>query len=117
MATYLVFYVPRMLDMYAPQDQLSDFPSRQTFEALKVMADRFDDILKRANARGHAGIGDAGGENMRYSNEATFTGAIYIYYEGNLTDNERVELRSIYAQHKARIFFRDHRYLVNSSTH
>src|SRR5665213_4584844 len=57
------------------------------------------------------GIGDAGGESMRYSNEATFTGAIYIYYEGNLTDNERVELRSIYAQHKARIFFRDHRYL------
>lgn len=115
MATYLVFYVPSMLDMPKSPNQPDNFPTRQTFEVLKQMADRFDAVMKRANAKGNAGIGDAGGENFRYSTEAPFNGAIYAYYEGRLTEDERVELRAIYAQHHARIFFRDNRYLIEST--
>jgi hypothetical protein len=38
------------------------------------------DIIKRVDASGSAGLGDMGEDNMRYSSDAQFAGAIYIYH-------------------------------------
>jgi hypothetical protein len=116
MAKYLVFYVPFAIDVpdmrFAGNSTIRPF--RQTFETLKQMADRFSNLIKQADARGAAGLNDMGADNLRSSTDAPFTGAIYAYFEGNLTDDERVQLRKIYVDHGAHIFFRDHRYLKES---
>jgi hypothetical protein len=114
MAKFLVFYIPTAIDMPASPG-LAGIPHlRQTYEAVKQMADRFSDVIKRVDSTGSSGLGDMGADNMRYSTEALFTGAIYIYHEGDLTDAERVELRSLYANRGARAFFRGWRYLRES---
>jgi hypothetical protein len=80
------------------------------------MADRFPAVIKRVDSSGSAGLGDMGEDNMRYSSEAPFTGAIYIYHESDLTESERVQLRSLYQSKGARAFFRSWRYLKESRT-
>jgi hypothetical protein len=115
MAKFLVFYIPKSFDMPAspPLGNIAPIP-RQTFYALKEMADRFSGVIKRVDSSSSAGLGDAGTDNMRYSTEAPFTGAIYIYHEAELTDGERVELRSVYEKKGARPYFRGWRYLRES---
>jgi hypothetical protein len=116
MASYLVFYVPQTLDIPEgpPLGGLPPRNIRLTFETLKRMADKYPEILKRAGSKGSAGIGDLGTDNWRYSTEARFNGAIYIYYEGSLTETERVTLRQYYKDRGAMAFFRDRRYVVES---
>jgi hypothetical protein len=79
------------------------------------MADKYPEIFKRIDAKGSSGIGDMGADNWRYSTEADFSGAIYIYYEGNLTEAERVTLRQYYKDRGAKAFFRDNRYVIEST--
>jgi hypothetical protein len=116
MAKFLVFYIPRGIDSLRspPLAGMPFLPPRQTYDSVRWMADRFPDVIKRVDAKGSAGIGDVGEDNMRYSTEAPFTGAIYIYHEGDLTEAERVELRALYQSRGARAFFRSWRYLKES---
>jgi hypothetical protein len=114
MGRYLVFYIPETIDIpvFPQRDNFPMHPARTTYEAIKQMADRFQAAMKRSDAKGDAGISDVNGENFRSSTETTFNGAIYVYYEGRLSEDERVELRQIYKDHGARVFFRDRRYLT-----
>jgi hypothetical protein len=114
MGKYLVFYIPRTIDMQRTANP--QFPTvRLTFETIKRLAGRFQEIMKNADARGSAGLGDVGTDNWRYSTDAIFTGAIYVYYEGNLTEVERVDLRALYHQRGTNLYFRDYRYIRESS--
>jgi hypothetical protein len=116
MAKFLVFYIPQVIDMPSmpPLGGLPPHDMRMTYEAVKQMADRFPAIIKRVDMQGSAGTGDMGTDNWRYSTEAQFAGAIYIYYEGNLSEAEKVELRQLYKDRGARAFFRDRRYMIES---
>jgi hypothetical protein len=115
MGKFLILYVPETFDMLGvPPPEIGFRLPRQTYETIKMLVDRFPAIIARAGARGNAGLGDIGRENWRYASETIFTGAIYAYYEGDLTEAERVELRKIYKDHGAKIYFRDRRYMVES---
>jgi hypothetical protein len=116
MAKFLVFYIPRGIDTpNSPPLAGAPFrPLRQTYDSVRWMADRFSEMIRRVDAKSSAGVGDIGADNMRYSTEAPFTGAIYIYHEGDLTEAERVELRALYQSRGARAFFRSWRYLKES---
>jgi hypothetical protein len=112
MGKFLVIYIPRTVDMPKMPSPYGDM--RLTYEICQKLGDKFQEFIKRADAKGSAGLGDMGTDNMRYSTEAVFTGAIYIYYEGNLTEAERVDLRSFYKQRGASVYFRDYRYIRES---
>src|SRR6185437_14799913 len=109
MGRYIVLYVPReAIDV----ETMPGFGTsvRGTFEVIKEMANRYKKIMEKTDQQGGGGIGDfSGGKriNMRYSTQALFTGAVYIYYEGDLTEEERVALRQYYKERGATPFFRD----------
>ncbi|THD45044.1 MAG: hypothetical protein E7774_08820 [Bradyrhizobium sp.] len=115
MGRFLVLYVPETMDMQASPEIHGFKPVRSTYETINKMSDRYPDIIKRIDASGSAGLGDLGAENWRYSTQAVFTGAIYVYYEGNLTEAEKVTLRQIYKDKGAMVFLRDRRYMVEST--
>jgi hypothetical protein len=107
MAKYIVMYVPVTFDMpsMTPSPNLPNIGQRTTFEVCRIMADRYKKIMQEADAQGSAGTGDFDGSNFRDSRQAIFTGTIYIYYEGNLTEDERVTLRQYYKDHGAPFLF------------
>jgi hypothetical protein len=47
-----------------------------------------------------------GDNNYQSSDNEIFTGAVYIYYEGHLEDEQRVELRRIFKDHNSTLMFR-----------
>lgn len=116
MAKFLVLYIPEAIDIPSspPLGGLPPRNIRMTYETVKQMAERFPAVIQRVDMQGSAGTGDMGTDNWRYSNEAKFAGAIYIYYEGNLSEAEKVELRQLYKDKGAKAFFRDRRYMIES---
>jgi hypothetical protein len=107
MAKYVVMYVPQTFDMpsITPSANFPNQPSRITYEVSRTMADRYKKIMEDADAQGAAGTGELDGSNFRDSRQAAFTGTIYIYYEGNLTEGERVSLREYYKEKGAPFLF------------
>ena len=116
MGKYIVIYIPHTVDFpKVPSfSNVHNSTIRITYDVCKILADRYKNILSAVNSEGAAGTGDMTGQNFRYSTATIFTVAIYIYYEGSLTEEERVELKTYFHERSATAFFRDYRYISES---
>ena len=47
-----------------------------------------------------------GNPNIETVEDPKFTGAVYLYYEGHLEDEQRSELRKLFADQGAKLWFR-----------
>jgi hypothetical protein len=96
-------------------------PGSAVFEVSKILATNLKTILEGPP------IGTINGEPVRgkviiekrfkgdpdfqSSENEIFTGAVYIYYDDYMSDEERVELRKIFREQGATVIFRDKEYL------
>jgi hypothetical protein len=104
LAKFITFYVPR-----------------DVFETCKHLAARLDDIAEGPPMLTINGepvhtqmriISKVEGDpNFQSSENEKFTGAVYVYYEGYLSDEQRVELRKLFSDHNVTLIFRGHEFM------
>jgi hypothetical protein len=100
-------------------------PDVSVFETCKHLAGRFDDIIegpptltingKPVHTQSFVVKRFMGDPDPQSSLAEKFTGVAYIYYEGNLTDEERVELRREFAAQNITLMFRGEEFLPQGS--
>ena len=96
-------------------------PNQNVFETCKHLADHLSEIIAGPPMMTVNGVPVQtkmyvlkrfeGDTNAQTDQNAVFTGAVYIYYEGYLSDEQRVELRKLFSDKKATLMFRGQEFL------
>jgi hypothetical protein len=110
MTKFVTFYVPNL----------------DVFESCKHLSQNFETILRGPSLLTVNGKPVtsaviitkqfAGDPDRQTSEKEKFTGAVYIYYEGSMSDEQRVELRKLFADKGANLMFRGHEFLGLTGT-
>ncbi len=88
--------------------------AKDTYNMCRIIAESYMQALQYPETIGVMRQGPAVGESSGHSSdESVFTGAVFVYYEGHLSDKQVVELTTLFASKHLRVSFRGPAYLAN----
>jgi len=88
--------------------------ARDTYNLCKIIVESYTQALQEPEKIGVMKQGPAIGESSGHSSdESVFTGAVFVYYEGQLSDPQIVKLTDLFASKNLRVSFRGPAYLDN----
>jgi hypothetical protein len=88
--------------------------AKDTYNMCRIIAESYMQALQYPEAIGVMRQGPAVGESSGHSsNESEFTGAVFVYYEGELSHGQIKELTTLFASKDVKVSFRGPAYLAN----